>query len=37
MFGASGAGAHSVEEWVSVEGSVAVARVLVAAAQRLCG
>ena len=37
MFGASGAGAHAVEEWVSVEDSVAVTRVLVATAQRLCG
>jgi acetylornithine deacetylase len=37
MFGASGAGAHAVEEWVSVDDSVAVARVLVAAARRLCG
>jgi acetylornithine deacetylase/succinyl-diaminopimelate desuccinylase-like protein len=36
MFGASGAGAHAVEEWVSVEDSVAVTRVLVATAQRLC-
>ena len=37
MFGTSGAGAHAVEEWVSVEDSVAVTRVLVAAAQRVCG
>jgi acetylornithine deacetylase len=36
MFGASGTGAHAVEEWVSVEDSVAVTRVLVATAQRLC-
>jgi acetylornithine deacetylase len=36
MFGTSGAGAHAVEEWVSVEDSVAVTRVLVAAAQRVC-
>jgi acetylornithine deacetylase len=37
MFGASGAGAHAVEEWVSVEDSIAVTRVLVATARRLCG
>jgi acetylornithine deacetylase len=37
MFGASGEGAHAVEEWVSIDDSVAVTRVLVAAAQRLCG
>jgi acetylornithine deacetylase len=37
LFGTSGAGAHAVEEWVSVEDSVAVTRVLVAAAQRVCG
>jgi acetylornithine deacetylase len=37
MFGASGAGAHAVEEWVSVEASVTVTRTLIAAAQRLCG
>ena len=37
MFGASGAGAHAVQEWVSVEDSVAVTRVLVATAQRFCG
>jgi acetylornithine deacetylase len=37
MFGASGAGAHAVEEWVSVEAAVAVTRVLVATARRLCG
>jgi acetylornithine deacetylase len=36
MFGASGAGAHAAEEWVSVDDSVAVTRVLIAAAQRLC-
>jgi acetylornithine deacetylase len=36
MFGASGTGAHAVEEWVSVEDSVAVTRVLIAAAQRVC-
>ena len=37
MFGASGEGAHAVEEWVSVEDTVAVTNVLVLAAQRLCG
>jgi acetylornithine deacetylase len=36
MFGASGAGAHAVEEWVSVQDSVTVTRSLVAVAQRLC-
>jgi acetylornithine deacetylase len=36
IFGTSGAGAHALEEWVSVEDSVAVTRVLVAAAQRVC-
>jgi acetylornithine deacetylase len=37
MFGASGTGAHAVEEWVSVADSVAVTHTLIAAAQRLCG
>ena len=37
MFGASGAGAHAVEEWVSVKDSVAVTETLIAVAQRLCG
>ena len=37
MFGASGEGAHAVEEWVSVDDTVTVTHVLVAAAQRLCG
>jgi acetylornithine deacetylase/succinyl-diaminopimelate desuccinylase-like protein len=36
MFGASGEGAHAVEEWVSVDDSVAVTRALIAAARRLC-
>jgi acetylornithine deacetylase len=36
MFGAGGAGAHAVEEWVSVQDSVTVTRTLVAVAQRLC-
>jgi acetylornithine deacetylase len=37
MFGASGAGAHAAEEWVSVADGVRVAQVLIAAARRLCG
>ena len=37
MFGASGEGAHAVEEWVSVDDTVAVTHALVLAAQRLCG
>ena len=37
MFGASGEGAHAVEEWVSVDDTVTVTRALVPAAQRLCG
>jgi acetylornithine deacetylase len=36
MFGASGEGAHAVEEWVSVDDTVSVTRALIAAAQRLC-
>ncbi len=36
MYGASGAGAHAAEEWVSIEDSVTVTRTLVAVAQRLC-
>jgi acetylornithine deacetylase len=36
MFGPSGEGAHAVEEWVSITETVAVARTLVAVAQRLC-
>jgi acetylornithine deacetylase len=36
MFGASGEGAHAVEEWVSVDDTVAVVRTLIAAAGRLC-
>ena len=35
MFGASGEGAHAVEEWVSVDDSVTVTQVLIAAAKRL--
>jgi acetylornithine deacetylase/succinyl-diaminopimelate desuccinylase-like protein len=37
LFGASGEGAHAVEEWVSVADTVAVTRVVIAAASRLCG
>ena len=37
MFGASGTGAHAVEEWVSVADTVTVTQTLIAAAQRLCG
>ncbi|MEO8688612.1 MAG: M20/M25/M40 family metallo-hydrolase [Solirubrobacteraceae bacterium] len=37
MFGASGAGAHAAEEWVSVADSVIVTQVLIAAARHLCG
>jgi acetylornithine deacetylase len=37
MFGASGTGAHAVEEWVSVSDTVSVTRTLIAAAERLCG
>ncbi len=36
MYGASGTGAHAVEEWVSVEDSVAVTETLLAVADRLC-
>jgi acetylornithine deacetylase/succinyl-diaminopimelate desuccinylase-like protein len=36
MYGASGAGAHAVEEWVSVDDSVAVTATLIAVAERLC-
>src|SRR4051794_19312159 len=36
MFGASGEGAHAVEEWVSIEDTVKVVRTLIAAAGRLC-
>lgn len=37
MFGASGAGAHAVEEWVSIDATVAVTRVLIEVARELCG
>ena len=36
MYGASGTGAHAVEEWVSVQDSVTVTETLIAVAQRLC-
>ena len=36
MFGPSGAGAHELEEWVSVAATVAVAQTLVRVASRIC-
>lgn len=36
MFGPGGAGAHAIEEWVSVPDTEIVARTLVEAAARLC-
>ena len=36
MFGPSGAGAHELEEWVSLSDTEAVARALVAVARRVC-
>jgi acetylornithine deacetylase len=36
MFGPSGAGAHAVEEWVSISDTEAVTRILVAVASRIC-
>jgi acetylornithine deacetylase len=36
MYGASGTGGHAVEEWVSVDDSVAVTETLIAVALRLC-
>ena len=36
MFGPGGAGAHAVEEWVSIDDTVGVTRTLVGAAARLC-
>jgi acetylornithine deacetylase len=36
MFGPSGEGAHAVEEWVSIDDTVAVARTLADAAARFC-
>jgi acetylornithine deacetylase len=37
MYGASGAGAHAVEEWVSVADTIAVTETLIDVARRLCG
>jgi acetylornithine deacetylase len=37
LFGPGGAGAHAVEEWVSLPDTLAVARTLVGVAQRVCG
>ena len=37
MYGASGAGAHAAEEWVSVADTIAVTETLIAVAQRICG
>jgi acetylornithine deacetylase len=37
MYGASGAGAHAVEEWVSVSDTIAVTETLIAVARRICG
>jgi acetylornithine deacetylase len=36
MFGPSGAGAHAMEEWVSISDTEAVTRILVAVARRIC-
>ena len=36
MYGASGTGAHAVEEWVSVADSVTVTETLIAVARRFC-
>ena len=36
MFGPGGEGAHAVEEWVSIDDTVAVTRALAGAARRLC-
>jgi acetylornithine deacetylase len=36
MFGPGGEGAHAIEEWVSLDDTVAVTRVLVEAARSLC-
>jgi acetylornithine deacetylase len=36
MFGPGGEGAHAAEEWVSISDTEAVARVLVAVAERVC-
>lgn len=37
MFGPTGDGAHAAEEWVGISSTEAVARVLVAVAERICG
>ena len=37
MYGASGAGAHAAEEWVSVADTIAVTETLIAVAQQICG
>jgi acetylornithine deacetylase len=37
LFGASGAGAHAAEEWVSIRDVVSATRILVAVARDLCG
>jgi acetylornithine deacetylase len=37
MYGASGAGAHAAEEWVSVADTIAVTETLIAAARAFCG
>jgi acetylornithine deacetylase len=36
MFGASGEGAHAIEEWVSVGDTIAVTEILAGVAERLC-
>jgi acetylornithine deacetylase len=36
MFGASGEGAHAIEEWVSVADTIAVTEILVGVAEMLC-
>ena len=36
MYGASGAGAHAAEEWVSVADTIAVTETLIAVARRMC-
>ena len=37
MFGPGGEGAHAVEEWVSIDATVAVTEVLIEVARELCG
>ena len=37
MFGPRGEGAHAVEEWVSIDATVAVTEVLIEVARELCG